>query len=381
MVSGGQKLWTCGPAACACLVFAACLGLAVPSLAAGNEAGVFSVLVMERNQTGPYAVMSGGTSHGIQLQTEVCVLKAGSKKERLFCSPVVNVRTRAAAFYIPQEFETEVSMGSQVVMKNPLEASPAEDQTATEEDPTEAHPAPPETTPTNWFPGGQKIDAGYLLQLSPAIAANSVSFAALPRETNNDPFQARDTLNIAPLGLRFSWGTAFLNPQNFLGVRLSWAMTSPVSYKNDYDLTDVNSYVESSTSVSHLGAAVWYGTDRNMTDVIGWRASAGLGLRRSTIKVTSEVKGAATMKIVDGTVIASAPAVELTTGARYKFMGVDFTGDFVLAVPFSVTSSVTGTVNTTQDVSTADLKSSLLRAVDPSAGLEMALVAGASLSL
>ncbi len=352
------------------ILFAATLAfLPIAGHAADEQSSnVFKVLEIERNHIGAYALFSGGTRHGLQLKTEMCVLKSGGGEtaEHLFCAPVVNLRTQVGAFYIPVEFETDVSMGSLVVFKNPPSAEESVD---------------PASVSAPWFTGGQKFDAGYMIQLSPAISANAISFAALPRESASDLFQTRDALNLSPLGARFSWGFAFLKPDTYLGAGLSYAATNSVTYSNDYDLTDVNSYVESSTSVSHLGLSIWYGVDRNLNDTIGWRATAGLGMRRASVAAKSQLKGPQATNIAEAKIIATAPVVEASTGMRYTYSSVEFTSDFHIAVASGVSSTITGTFNSTQEIDPAAVKASVLKAVNPAKGLEMAIVLGARLPI
>ena len=230
----------------------------------------FKVLELDQNQPGPYALFSGGKIDGLAVGDEVCVQKE-HPKGTAFCTKIVSLRKRAAAFYIPAGNETDVAMGSIVTFKSAKEA----DVVAASETSENLEPVQSPSKP--WFFPAQHFDVGYHLQITSAIETNAVSFQALPRDTLNKPWTARQALNLAPLGLGFGYARDFLREGNHLGIRGFYSQSQKGSFDNDYDLSDINSHVESDTLATTLGLAVFYGIDRNLAENIGYRASGGAG--------------------------------------------------------------------------------------------------------
>ncbi len=344
------------------------------SLAATAKTLDFKVLELDRNQSGPYALFSGGKIDGLAVGDEVCVQK-NSSNGPAFCAKIVSLRKRAAAFYIPAGHETDVAMGSIVTIKSVKEA----DVVAAPE--TSENLEPVESPSKPWFFSAQHFDVGYHLQITSAIETNAVSFQALPRDTLNKPWTGRQALNLAPLGLGFGYARDFLREGNHLGIRGFYSQSQKGSFDNDYDLSDINSHVESDTLATTLGLAVFYGIDRNLAENIGYRASGGAGIRRTSAAISSKLKGTSEATLLDGNIIATAPVIELGTGAYYKTSDIHWTADFMVAVPLSVTTATTGTFNSVQDVTTDDVKANVGDAVGSTKGFEISLSLGLAKSI
>lgn len=331
----------------------------------------FKVLELDQNQTGPYALFSGGKVDGLSVGDEICVQKPGSK-DHVFCAKIASVRKRAAAFYIPAGNQTDVAMGSIVTFESAEEAGTL----ATPKTPTAA-----ESTAGTWFLPAHHFDVNYHLQITSAIETNSVSFQALPRDTLNEPWAARQALNLSPLGLGFGYARDFLRKGNHLGLRGFYAKSQPGSFDNDYDLSDIQSHVESDTVATTLGLALFYGIDRNLTENINYRASGGAGIRRTNAAILSKLKGTSEATLVDGNIIATAPVIELGTGAHYKTSDIHWTADLMVAVPLSVKTTASGTFTSVQDVTADDVKSSVADAVGSTKGFEISLALGLAKSI
>lgn len=350
-------------------------GAFLPDARAGQRQ--FKVLEIDENQTGPYAIFSGGAMDSLALDAEVCVPRPNGKSpaaKPLFCARIVSVRKRASAFYIPPEHRKEVQTGTIVTVEMPDEA-PAGTQDVPEEIATVAKPSGP------LFPPGQHLDVAAHIQATPAIKANSLSFSPLPRGNNNEPWRERDALNLAPFGLQIAWAHAFLTESSHLGLRGIYARSLTASYQNDYDLSDTQSYVETTTQASTLGLSLFYGFQGKMSDLLTFRASAGAGYRRTTAAVTSNLKGSSDETLVNGGVTASAPVIELASGAAYRAAGIDWLGQLMVAIPLSVTTSTSGAFNSVQEVSEEDVKSNMINAVAPAKGMEIGLALGITRSL
>ena len=329
----------------------------------------FKVLELDQNQTGPYALFSGGVVDGLKLDDKVCILKDGSKSA-VFCTKIVSIRQRAAAFYIPDGHQADVLMGTVVTFDSGKSAESSAETTA-------------ETTPEEipgkpWFLPRQYFDAAYHLQITPAISANSVSFAALPRTVINEPLESRDALNIGPLGFGFGYARDFLSEGHHLGLRGFYSRSNQGSFDNDYDLSDAVSHVETDTVATTLGLTFFYGIDHKMTDDLAFRASGGLGFRRASAALVANLKGSAESTLVDGTVVTTAPVIEGSGGAKYKAYGIDWTSNLVVAVPLSVKSTASGTFNSFQDVTVDDVKVNLIDAAGSAKGVEISLDFGVS---
>ncbi|NBQ53009.1 MAG: hypothetical protein EBU49_05450 [Proteobacteria bacterium] len=339
------------------------------SMTASARTMEFKVLELDQNQTGPYALFSGGKIDGLAVGDEVCVQKNPSKGSA-FCTKIVSLRKRAAAFYIPAGHETDVAMGSIVTFKSAKEAdSVAAPETSENLEPVQSPSKP-------WFFPAQHFDVGYHLQITSAVETNAVSFQALPRDPLNSPWTKRKALNLAPLGLGFGYARDFLREGNHLGIRGFYSQSQKGSFDNDYDLSDVDSHVESDTVASTLGLALFYGIDRGLAENAGYRASGGMGIRRSSTAVSSNLKGTTDATLVSGTIIATAPVVEIATGARYKIFDVQWTADLMVAVPLSVTTTTTGTFNSVQDVTTDEVKANVKDAVGCTKGFEISVGLG-----
>jgi hypothetical protein len=329
----------------------------------------FKVLEIDENQTGPYAMFSGGSIDKVAVGREVCVRGAtggGKKIEKpIFCAKVVSVRKRAAAFYIPEEHREAVEVGAIVTIDFPDED--------TEPEAKPSRPSGP------LFPPGSYTDLGFHLQATPAIKSSSISFQPLPRDNTNEPWRERDALNVAPLGLQVAWAHAFLSKSTFLGLRGLYARSMSGDYQNDYDLSDSQSWVETSTQASTLGLSIFYGLENKLTDDIGFRASAGAGYRRTTATVTSKSKGASDATLVDGSVTGSAPVIELASGATYQAAGLNWLAQIMVGIPTGVKTSTAGTFNSVQEVPEDDVKANILENVGPAKGMEISLAFGVSL--
>lgn len=339
------------------------------SLAASAKTLEFKVLELDQNQTGPYALFSGGKIDGLSVGDEVCVQKK-TTREHFFCAKVVSVRKRAAAFYIPAGHQSDVFMGSIVTFES---AKDAEAITSPE---TSGNLEPAQSPSKPWFFPAQRFEAGYHLQITSAIETNAVSFQALPRDTLNSPWTKRQALNLAPLGMGFGYARDFLREGNHLGIRGFYSQSQKGSFDNDYDLSDIDSHVESDTVATTLGLALFYGIDRSLAENTGYRASGGMGIRRSSTAVSSNLKGTTDATLVSGTIIATAPVVEIATGARYKIFDVQWTADLMVAVPLSVTTTTTGTFNSVQDVTTDEVKANVKDAVGCTKGFEISVGLG-----
>ena len=344
------------------------------SMTASARTMEFKVLELDQNQTGPYALFSGGKIDGLAVGDEVCVQKE-HPKGTAFCTKIVSLRKRAAAFYIPAGNETDVAMGSIVTFKSAKEA----DVVAASETSENLEPVQSPSKP--WFFSAQHFDVGYHLQITSAIETNAVSFQALPRDNLNEPWTGRQALNLAPLGLGFGYARDFLREGNHLGIRGFYSQSQKGSFDNDYDLSDLNSHVESDTLATTLGLAVFYGIDRNLAENIGYRASGGAGIRRTSVAISSKLKGTSEATLLDGNIVATAPVIELGTGAYYKTSDIHWTADFMVAVPLSVTTATTGTFNSAQDVASDDVKSSVADAVGSAKGFEISLALGLTKSI
>ena len=347
------------------------------SMTASAKTMEFKVLELDQNQTGPYALFSGGKIDGLAVGDEVCVQKE-HPKGTAFCTKIVSLRKRAAAFYIPAGNETDVAMGSIVTFKSAKEADAV---AAPEPSETSENLEPVQSPSKPWFFPAQHFDVGYHLQITSAIETNAVSFQALPRDTLNKPWTARQALNLAPLGLGFGYARDFLREGNHLGIRGFYSQSQKGSFDNDYDLSDLNSHVESDTLATTLGLAVFYGIDRNLAENIGYRASGGAGIRRTSVAISSKLKGTSEATLLDGNIVATAPVIELGTGAYYKTSDIHWTADFMVAVPLSVTTATTGTFNSAQDVASDDVKSSVADAVGSAKGFEISLALGLTKSI
>ncbi len=343
-------------------------GALLPTARAGQRQ--FKVLEIDENQTGPYAIFSGGSIDTIARDAEVCVPRPNRKSpgaKPIFCAKIVSVRKRAAAFYIPLEHRKEVQIGTPVTVEIPDETS-AED--LPEETKTVAKPSGP------LFPPGQHIDIAAHIQATPAIKTNSVSFSPLPRDNTNEPWRERDALNLAPLGVQVAWAHAFLSDSSLLGLRGMYARSLEGSYQNDYDLSDMQSYVETTTQASTLGFSLFYGFHGKLNDVMTFRASIGPGYRRTTATVVSKLQGSTDETIVNGTVTGSAPIVEIASGASYRAAGIDWLGQLMVGIPLSVKTSTSGTFNAVQEVSEEDVKADIVNRIAPSKGMEISLALG-----
>lgn len=326
----------------------------------------YKVLELDQNEIGPYALFSGGELDGLVVGDEICVQK-NSSKDPVFCSKIVNIRKRAAAFYIPAGYQADVQMGTLVTFESKPEAKNAPEIVA---------PASTEVQSNPWFLPAQHINAGYHLQITSALKAKSISFSALPRDNNNEPWIARDALNLAPLGFGFGYSRDFLEEGNHIGVRGFYGKSMPASFDNDYDLSDTTSHVESAAATTTLGLAVFYGTERNIKDDLGYSASGGLGIRRRTVAVTSNLNGTSEMTLVSASVIATAPIIEFATGARYKLFGVNWTADLMIGIPLSLKSKTSGTFNSFQDVTSDDVQTNITDAVGSTKDVEISLGLG-----
>lgn len=338
----------------------------------------FKVLEIDENQTGPYAMFSGGSIDKVMMGREVCVPRpgatgSGKKNEKpIFCAKVVSVRKRAAAFYIPAEHRDKVQTGTIVTVEFPDEHLELEAEPEVESKPEEKPSRP-------WFPPGSYTDLGLHLQATPAIKTSSVSFQPLPRDNSSEPWRERDALNVAPIGLQVTWAHAFLSQTTFLGVRGLYARSMSGEYQNDYDLSDSQSWVETSTQASTLGLSIFYGFTNKVNDVFAFRAGAGAGYRRTTATVTSKLKGGSDATLVNGSVTGSAPVIELASGATYQAAGLNWLGQLIVGIPTSVTTSTAGTFNSVQEVPEDDVKANVLENVGPAKGMEISLAFGVSL--
>lgn len=351
--------------------FAICAGLFMTAGIATAETKQFKVLELDQNEKGPYAIFSGGSADGLRKDDEVCVLKDASDEEA-FCAKVVNIKSKAAAFYIPAGHQFEVMMGTLVTAEVDTNKEGAAD-----ENPDENSDASDSTDGNQpWFLSGGSIEVGYHAQITPAVKSSSMSFDPLPRADTNAPWKSRDAISMALAGVTGSYARNFRQDGHQLGVRGFYAQSIPAAFDNDYDLTDTISHVETNTSVNTLGLSIFYGIEKKSTEEITFRGSGGIGVRLSRLRMTGDLKAANNTTLADLTLTSTAPVIDFSGGASYNIWGMDWSANLLMGIPISVTTSSTGSFTEFQDVSESDIETNITDAAAIQKGLEIAVTLG-----